>query len=60
MKGNCSCPCTVFSSITSHLQTVESDDQAKLGKFPDPAPKWLGNILAWVITLVSGWLEITA
>jgi hypothetical protein len=35
-----------------YLQTVLSDDQAKMGKFRDPAPRWLGNILAWFLNLV--------
>jgi len=35
------------------MQTVESDDQAKLGKFQDPAPLWLGNLLARIITWVG-------
>ncbi|KAL4421293.1 hypothetical protein ABPG75_010584 [Micractinium tetrahymenae] len=32
------------------MQTVLADDEAKLGKAPDPAPRWLGNLLAWVLT----------
>lgn len=24
--------------------------RAKLGQAPDPAPRWLGNLLAWVLT----------
>lgn len=32
------------------MQTVESDDEAKLGKLRDPAPRWLGNVLAWMLT----------
>eukprot|EP00775_Hariotina_reticulata_P002974 gene2974-3258_t len=35
------------------MQTVISDDQAKLGKFQDPAPRWLGNFLAWLLNLVG-------
>eukprot|EP00882_Tetradesmus_deserticola_P004812 GHRQ01005071.1.p1 GENE.GHRQ01005071.1~~GHRQ01005071.1.p1 ORF type:complete len:466 (+),score=194.94 GHRQ01005071.1:243-1640(+) len=35
------------------MQTVISDDQAKLGTFQDPAPRWLGNIIAWVLNLVG-------
>ncbi len=34
-------------------QTVLSDDQAKLGKFQDPAPRWLGNVLAWLLNLLG-------
>jgi hypothetical protein len=35
------------------LQTVISDDQAKLGTFQDPAPRWVGNIIAWILNLVG-------
>ncbi|GBF89968.1 hypothetical protein Rsub_02674, partial [Raphidocelis subcapitata] len=35
------------------MQTVISDDQAKLGTFQDPAPRWLGNVIAWVLNLVG-------
>ncbi|KAI3423955.1 hypothetical protein D9Q98_009789 [Chlorella vulgaris] len=31
------------------MQTVLADDQAKLGKGPNPAPRWIGNALAWVL-----------
>jgi hypothetical protein len=34
------------------LQTALADDTAKLGEAPDPMPRWLGNILAWVIEKV--------
>lgn len=34
-------------------QTVISDDQAKLGTFQDPAPRWVGNIIAWLLNLVG-------
>lgn len=27
--------------------------RAKLGKAPNPAPRWLGNALAWVLGLVG-------
>ncbi|PSC76507.1 7-hydroxymethyl chlorophyll a chloroplastic [Micractinium conductrix] len=32
------------------MQTVLADDEGKMGKAPDPAPRWLGNVLAWVLT----------
>eukprot|EP00877_Chromochloris_zofingiensis_P003840 jgi/Chrzof1/13457/UNPLg00540.t1 len=35
------------------MQTVLSDDEAKLGQFRDPAPYWLGNIIAWILNLVG-------
>ncbi|KAI7836528.1 hypothetical protein COHA_009628 [Chlorella ohadii] len=35
------------------MQTVLADDEAKLGKAPKPAPRWLGNALAWVLGLVG-------
>eukprot|EP00879_Flechtneria_rotunda_P014646 GHRR01015305.1.p1 GENE.GHRR01015305.1~~GHRR01015305.1.p1 ORF type:complete len:238 (+),score=88.27 GHRR01015305.1:614-1327(+) len=35
------------------MQTVVSDDEAKLGKLQDPAPRWLGNFLAWLLNLVG-------
>eukprot|EP00983_Pelagomonas_calceolata_P065861 1148771-Pelagomonas_calceolata.AAC.8 len=44
---------TTSFNLTPATQTVESDDQAKLGKFQDPAPLWLGNLLARIITWVS-------
>jgi hypothetical protein len=34
-------------------KTVISDDQAKLGTFQDPAPLWLGNVIAWLLNLVG-------
>ncbi|MEW5312039.1 MAG: hypothetical protein WDW38_003702 [Sanguina aurantia] len=34
-------------------QTVISDDEAKLGKLRDPAPLWLGNILAWFLNPIG-------
>ena len=36
------------------LQTALADDEAKLGRGPDPMPRWLGNALAWV--LEKAWL----
>ena len=27
--------------------------RGKLGKAPDPAPRWLGNLLAWVLGKVG-------
>lgn len=27
--------------------------RAKMGKAPGPMPLWLGNILAWILTLVG-------
>ncbi|EFJ46266.1 hypothetical protein VOLCADRAFT_93375 [Volvox carteri f. nagariensis] len=35
------------------MQTVASDDQAKLGELRDPAPRWLGNLLAWLLNLIG-------
>ena len=35
------------------VQTVISDDQAKLGDFQDPAPRWVGNLIAWLLNLVG-------
>lgn len=34
-------------------QTVISDDEAKLGKLRDPAPLWLGKVLAWFLNLIG-------
>eukprot|EP00803_Ostreobium_quekettii_P000456 evm.model.scf_41.5 EVM.evm.TU.scf_41.5 scf_41:174089-180627(-) len=34
------------------MQTLISDDDAKLGEAPDPMPRWLGTILAWVLGLL--------
>jgi hypothetical protein len=38
---------------TTQQQTVESDDEAKLGRFRDPAPLWLGKALAWFLNLIG-------
>ncbi|GLC35133.1 hypothetical protein PLESTB_000557800 [Pleodorina starrii] len=35
------------------MQTVASDDEAKLGQLRDPAPRWLGNVLAWILNLIG-------
>ncbi|GIL74361.1 hypothetical protein Vretifemale_4277 [Volvox reticuliferus] len=35
------------------MQTVASDDEAKLGQLRDPAPRWLGNFLAWLLNLIG-------
>jgi 7-hydroxymethyl chlorophyll a reductase len=35
------------------MQTVISDDEAKMGQFRDPAPRWLGNLLAWLLELIG-------
>lgn len=35
------------------MQTVISDDEAKLGKLRDPAPMWLGKVLAWFLNLIG-------
>lgn len=35
------------------VQTVLSDDQAKLGQLSGPAPRWLGNLLAWLLNLIG-------
>lgn len=32
------------------MQTAKSDDDSKFGEGPDPMPRWLGTILAWVLT----------
>lgn len=34
-------------------QTVISDDEAKLGNLRDPAPLWLGKVLAWFLNLIG-------
>jgi hypothetical protein len=34
------------------VQTALADDEAKLGRGPNPMPVWLGNILAWVLEKV--------
>lgn len=34
-------------------QTVISDDEAKMGRLRDPAPLFIGNIIAWVINLIG-------
>ena len=34
------------------LQTALADDEGKMGRAPDPMPRWLGNILAWVLEKV--------
>ena len=39
------------------VQTVLSDDEAKMGKLRDPAPRFVGNIIAWLLNLVSGSLN---
>ncbi len=31
-----------------------SDDEAKLGRLQDPAPRWLGNVLAWLLPKLPG------
>ncbi len=38
---------------TVTMQTIISDDEAKLGKLRDPAPLWLGNIIAWILNLIG-------
>ncbi|KAL3148810.1 hypothetical protein ABBQ32_001694 [Trebouxia sp. C0010 RCD-2024] len=35
------------------LQTVISDDEGKMGKAPDPAPKWVGNMIAKLLTSIG-------
>ncbi|KAL3133577.1 hypothetical protein ABBQ38_007424 [Trebouxia sp. C0009 RCD-2024] len=35
------------------LQTVISDDEGKMGKAPDPAPRWVGNIIAKLLTSIG-------
>lgn len=32
------------------MQTLEADDKGKKGEAPDPLPKWIGTILAWILT----------
>lgn len=34
------------------MQTAIADDEAKMGRGPDPMPRWLGTILAWVLEKV--------
>jgi hypothetical protein len=34
------------------LQTAIADDEGKMGRAPNPMPRWLGNILAWVLEKV--------
>lgn len=44
----------VFSSSHPSAACAPSSPcRAKLGKAPDPAPRWLGNALAWVLGLVG-------
>ena len=35
------------------LQTAIQDDEGKMGRAPNPMPRWLGNILAWVLEKVQ-------
>jgi hypothetical protein len=37
------------------LQTALADDEGKMGRAPNPMPRWLGNILAWVLEKVRCW-----
>jgi 7-hydroxymethyl chlorophyll a reductase len=34
------------------VQTAIADDEAKLGKAPNPMPRWLGTALAWILEKV--------
>ena len=34
-------------------QTVMSDDEAKMGKLRDPAPTFVGNLIAWILNLIG-------
>ncbi|XP_004297930.1 PREDICTED: 7-hydroxymethyl chlorophyll a reductase, chloroplastic [Fragaria vesca subsp. vesca] len=35
------------------LETVKADDTAKMGRGPDPAPKFIGNVIAFLLNLVG-------
>ncbi|KAM5553428.1 7-hydroxymethyl chlorophyll a reductase, chloroplastic [Rosa sericea] len=35
------------------LETVKADDTAKMGRGPDPAPKFVGNLIAFLLNLVG-------
>ncbi|PRQ36865.1 putative 7-hydroxymethyl chlorophyll a reductase [Rosa chinensis] len=35
------------------LETVKADDTAKMGRGPDPAPKFIGNLIAFFLNLVG-------
>lgn len=35
------------------MQTILSDDEAKLGNLRDPAPRLVGNIIAWLVNLIG-------
>ncbi|XP_050372280.1 7-hydroxymethyl chlorophyll a reductase, chloroplastic [Argentina anserina] len=35
------------------LETVKADDTAKMGRGPDPAPKFIGNLIAFLLNLVG-------
>ena len=35
------------------MQTAIADDEAKMGRGPEPMPRWLGTILAWVLEKVG-------
>ena len=39
-----------FPLVPPTTQTVISDDQAKLGVVQGPAPRWLGHLLAYLLT----------
>lgn len=43
----------LFHVLPAALQTVISDDEAKLGQYRDPAPRWIGNFIAWLLNLVG-------
>jgi hypothetical protein len=34
------------------LQTAIADDEGKMGRAPDPMPRWLGTALAWILEKV--------
>jgi len=35
------------------METVMSDDAAKMGQFRDPAPRWVGNTIAWLLNAIG-------
>ncbi|RXH78458.1 hypothetical protein DVH24_001976 [Malus domestica] len=35
------------------METVKADDTAKMGKGPEPAPKFVGNVIAFLLNLIG-------
>ena len=54
-RGGSTCDCAPLAGARQRRasSSAHSDDMAKFGEGPDPMPRWLGRVLAAIVTFVG-------